>query len=89
MKATQTGGFFNIHIMKIKFIWDFKGEAGKPTADHHAIHLKDYIEKHQLLDCSSGVEQVSDMHSIAYLIADEKYLEKIKQELRPRRAVQA
>ena len=28
---------------KIKLIWDFRGPASAKTAEHHEIHLKEYI----------------------------------------------
>ena len=28
---------------QIKLIWDFRGEAAAKTAEHHEIHLKEFI----------------------------------------------
>jgi hypothetical protein len=28
---------------QIKLIWDFRGEVAAKTAEHHEIHLKEYI----------------------------------------------
>ena len=28
---------------KIKLIWDFRGPVAAKTAEHHEIHLKEYI----------------------------------------------
>jgi hypothetical protein len=28
---------------QIKLIWDFRGPASAKTAEHHEIHLKEYI----------------------------------------------
>jgi hypothetical protein len=33
---------------KIKIIWDFYGDKAEKTAQHHEIHLKEFMEKHQL-----------------------------------------
>lgn len=30
---------------KIKLIWDFKGESGLKTAEHHAKHLKEFADR--------------------------------------------
>jgi len=27
---------------KLKLIWDFRGESSEKTAEHHAIHLKEF-----------------------------------------------
>lgn len=28
---------------QIKLIWDFRGEASAKSAEHHEIHLKEYL----------------------------------------------
>ena len=33
---------------QIKLIWDFRGAAAAKTAEHHEIHLKEYIEAEKL-----------------------------------------
>ena len=34
---------------KIKLIWDFRGEVATKTAEHHDIHLKEYLEKEKIV----------------------------------------
>ena len=38
-------------MRKIKLIWDFRGEAAAKTAEHHDIHLNEYLEKEKYLKC--------------------------------------
>ena len=33
---------------QIKLIWDFRGATAEKTAEHHVIHLKQYIESEKL-----------------------------------------
>ncbi len=72
---------------KIKFIWDFKGPHGLPTAQHHEIHLKDFIKKNGLEAFPiTGVETVSDMHSLAFWVIPESEIPNYRDVLKPHRA---
>ncbi len=71
--------------MKIKFIWPFYGPDSKQTAEHHAVHLRDFSQKHKL-DAEVGVEGQNHAQHQAYLISDEEYLPLIKNSLRPTQA---
>lgn len=71
---------------KIKVIWDFRGPAAEQTCNHYEIHLREYLKMHDLADLGAGVEHLSDVHSMAFLLIDPPYLEQIKQDLKPHRA---
>ena len=58
-------------MRKLKLIWDFRGPNGQRTAEHHLIHLKEYIAAEKLDISITGVEILSDMHAIAFLVVDE------------------
>lgn len=72
-------------MRKLKLIWDFRGESGKKTAEHHLIHLKEYIEINKLDITITGTEDISLMHSIAYLVVDESEMKPIRDALKPHR----
>ena len=72
-------------MRKLKLIWDFKGPAGQKTAEHHLIHLKEYIQLEALDITITGVETLSDMHSLAYLVVDESKMKPIRDALKPHR----
>ncbi|WP_178984259.1 hypothetical protein [Winogradskyella helgolandensis] len=72
-------------MRKLKLIWDFKGPAGQKTAEHHLIHLKEYIEMNNLAITITGVETLSDMHSLAFLVVDEADMKPIRDRLKPHR----
>jgi len=72
-------------MRKLKLIWDFKGPAGQKTAEHHLIHLKEYIEINKLGITITGVETISDMHSLAFLVVDESEMKPIRDSLKPHR----
>ncbi|WP_405570618.1 hypothetical protein [Winogradskyella sp. Asnod2-B02-A] len=72
-------------MRKLKLIWDFKGPAGEKTAEHHLIHLKEYISINKLDVTITGTEVISDMHSLAYLVVDESEMKPIRDALKPHR----
>lgn len=71
---------------KIKMIWDFRGPAAEKTAEHHEIHLKEYIiiEKFELN--ITGFEVKNEMHAIAYMVATDENMIQIRDVLKPHRA---
>jgi hypothetical protein len=57
---------------KIKLIWDFRGPEGFRTAEHHEKHLKEFIAMEKLPLDITGHEQMNEMHSLAYMVVNEK-----------------
>ncbi|WP_159017753.1 hypothetical protein [Algibacter sp. L3A6] len=70
---------------KLKLIWDFRGPNGQRTAEHHLIHLKEYIAIEKLDISITGVEILSEMHTIAFLVVDEADMKPIRDALKPHR----
>ncbi|MCI5054727.1 MAG: hypothetical protein MRY83_01395 [Flavobacteriales bacterium] len=70
---------------KVKLIWDFRGSESEKFAEHHEIHLKQYLEKNQL-HYDTGFDGISEMHSIAYLVVERQDMIKFRDALRPHRA---
>ena len=72
---------------QIKLIWDFRGPAAQKTAEHHEVHLKDFIENEKLENLKiTGVEQISALHSIAFWVVPESEMIKYRDILKPHRA---
>jgi len=72
-------------MRKLKLIWDFRGPVSQKTAEHHLIHLKEYIEFNSLDITITGIETLSEMHSLAYLVVDESDMKPIRDALKPHR----
>lgn len=70
---------------KLKLIWDFRGPEGSRTAKHHAIHLKEYVQKQDLELKITGFEELSEKHSIAYMVVYRCDMEKVRDALKPHR----
>lgn len=72
-------------MRKLKLIWDFRGPESAKIAEHHLIHLKEYIEIEKLDVYLTGVETLNPMHSLAYLVVDESKMKSIRDALKPHR----
>jgi len=72
-------------MRKIKLIWDFRGEAAAKTAEHHDIHLKEFIQTENYSLNITGFEIVNEMYALAYLVVEEKDMIKLRDLLKPHR----
>lgn len=70
---------------KLKLIWDFRGPAANKTAQHHQIHLKEYISLEKTSLNITGCQELNDMHSIAYMIVTDSEMKTIRDALKPHR----
>jgi len=73
-------------MRKIKLIWDFRGPAAAKTAEHHEIHLKEFIAIEKLPLNITGFEVLNDMYAIAYMVVTDDYLIAVRDALKPHRA---
>lgn len=70
---------------KIKLIWDFRGNESYPIAEHHRIHLEEFISRENLVIQETGVQKISPMYSIAYMMVSESEMKKVRDALKPHR----
>ena len=71
---------------QIKMIWDFRGPASAKTAEHHEIHLKEYIEIEKLPINITGFEVFGEMYAIAYMVVTDENMIQVRDNLKPHRA---
>lgn len=72
-------------MRKIKLIWDFRGPVSSKTAEHHEIHLKQYIISEKLDINYTGVEIYNEMHAVAYMVVSEAMMIPVRDALKPHR----
>ena len=71
---------------KIKLIWDFRGPAAGKTAEHHEIHLKEFIAIEKLDLNITGFQHMNEMYSLAYRVVEEPNMITMRDALKPHRA---
>ena len=72
-------------MRQIKLIWDFRGEASAKTAEHHEIHLKEYISTEKLPLNITGFEIKNEMHAIAFMVVTDENMISVRNALKPHR----
>lgn len=70
---------------KIKLIWDFRGSTAAKIAEHHEIHLKEFIEAEKLELNITGFEIYNDMYAIAFMVVNEEKMIEVRDALKPHR----
>jgi hypothetical protein len=81
----KTGFLLQNNMRKLKLIWDFRGPDALKIAQHHEIHLKEYITLEKTELNITGFEQLNDMHSIAFMVVNETEMKPIRDALKPHR----
>lgn len=69
----------------IKLIWDFRGPAALKTAEHHEIHLKEFIALEKIEPNITGYQALNDMHSLAFMVVNEADMINVRDRLKPHR----
>lgn len=70
---------------KIKLIWDFRGPTSSKTAEHHEIHLKEFISIENFSLNITGFEIKNEMHAIAFMVVTDENMIVIRDTLKPHR----
>ena len=70
---------------QIKLIWDFRGPASSKTAEHHEIHLKEYIVSEKLPLNITGFKIIDDMYAIAFMVVTDENMIQVRDALKPHR----
>lgn len=69
----------------LKLIWDFRGPDALKIAEHHEIHLKDYIKIQKTALNITGFESITPLHAIAFMVVAEDEMKPTRDALKPHR----
>ncbi len=67
------------------FAWDFRGPRAHAIAEHHAAHVREFLDKHALDGCEVWVETPVPFQAAAFLRVPERHREAVARALRPPR----
>ena len=70
---------------RIKMIWDFRGPGAKNIAEHHKIHLEEFIAAENLKNAFVTTVDVSDMYSMTQMIVPAENVSTLRTLLKPHR----
>jgi len=70
---------------RIKMLWDFKGPHALKTAQHHIIHLNEFIISEKITASFTQLQTLSDTHVVAEMIVPNRYMNDLRKRLKPHR----
>ena len=68
---------------KAQLIWNFNGQDGLKTAEHHLVHLKEFAQMEAVPILKYGVNKTSPLSCEAFIIVEMKWVEKLRTQLKP------
>ena len=68
---------------KIKLIWQFNGVDAIKIAEHHLVHLNEYILREEIEVIDRGTELINDFSALSFIIIDNYLLEELRDVLKP------
>lgn len=68
---------------KAQLTWNFNGQDGLKTAEHHLVHLKEFAQMESVPIIKSGVNKITPLSWEAYIIVEMKWVEKLRSKLKP------
>ncbi|UQD56181.1 hypothetical protein [Flavobacterium sp. K5-23] len=70
---------------QIKLIWDFRGPVSAKIAEHHEIHLKEFIVIEKLPLNITGFDIHNEMHATAFMVVTDENMIQVRDALKPHR----
>lgn len=68
---------------KAQLIWNFNGQDGLKTAEHHLVHLKEFAQMEAVTILKSGINKTSPLSCEAFIVVEMKWVEKLRTQLKP------
>ena len=68
---------------KIKLIWKFSGMDALKIADHHLVHLNEYIKREDIVVMEKGTETINEFSAISFIIIYKSFVDKLRLDLKP------
>lgn len=70
---------------KVKLIWDFRGHDAAKIAEHHEIHLKEFIQMKNISVNITGCTILNEVYAIAYMVVKKNEMIPVRDALKPHR----
>ena len=74
-------------MKKVKLIWQFSGMDALKIADHHLVHLNEYILREEIKVIDRGTELINDFSSISFIIIEISLVERLRDALKPHEGI--
>ena len=68
---------------KAQLIWNFNGQDGLKTAEHHLVHLKEFAQMEAVPILKYGIKKTSPLSCEAFIVVEMEWVEKLRTKLKP------
>ena len=68
---------------KAQLVWNFNGQDGLKTAEHHLMHLKEFAKLEGVPIIKYGVNKKSPLSCEAFIEVEMEWVEKLRTQLKP------
>lgn len=73
----------------IRLIWDFFGPDSRRTAEHHGVHLREFLVREGFSSARTGLGSAGEGHGMSWCELAEADAERVASVLRPQRRLPA
>ncbi len=70
-------------MKKVKLVWKFSGVEALQSANHHLLHLDEYLKGEDIKPLKLDTELISEYSAISFIIIYDKFLDKLRSHLKP------
>ena len=68
---------------RVEMIWEFRGPQALPTAEHHKLHLEEFIQKEMIAESFCELNKYSDQLVTVSLVTPMSMMDDLRQRLKP------
>ena len=72
---------------KAQLIWNFNGQDGLKTAEHHLMHLKEFAQIESVPILKYGVNKTSPLSCEAFIVVEMEWVKKLRTQLKPNKGL--
>ncbi len=69
----------------LKLIWDFRGPDAQKIAEHHVVHLKEFMQHHNYNEVLVDSKVVSEFYTMAFIVVLAQDMLFFRDHLKPHR----
>ena len=70
---------------KVKLVWQFYGMDALKTAEHHLVHLNEYIQTEKIVVTDKGTELINELSSVSFIVVEDSLVKELRIALNPQK----
>jgi len=70
---------------KVKLVWQFYGMDALKIAEHHLVHLNEYIQTEKIVVTDKGTELINELSAVSFIVVEDSLVKKLRIALNPQK----